>query len=65
MSATSKTKVGIKPEVMAAISAALTLYGYTAQNGYQISKVTRGFNPWRKAGITEIMLGRDMDKSLM
>ncbi|MDD2442897.1 MAG: hypothetical protein PHS52_00140 [Desulfotomaculaceae bacterium] len=53
-------KAGIKPEVLAAISAALALYGYSAEAGYQVSSVTKSGNPWKRAGIIELMLGRDM-----
>lgn len=56
----SKAKAGIKPEVLAAISAALALYGYSAEAGYQISSVTKSGNPWKRAGIVELMLSRDL-----
>jgi hypothetical protein len=65
MSAAKKAKAGIKPEVLAAIAAAIALYGFSAQEGYQVSKVTMGMSPWRKAGLTEIMLGRDMNRDYM
>ncbi|MFA4885807.1 MAG: hypothetical protein WC601_08535 [Desulfotomaculaceae bacterium] len=58
--AKQKAKAGIKPEVLAAISAALVLYGYSAEAGYQISSVTKTGNPWKRAGIAELMLGRDL-----
>lgn len=58
--AKQKAKAGIKPEVLAAISAALALYGYSAEGGYQISSVTKTGNPWKRAGIAELMLGRDL-----
>jgi len=61
----SKTKAGVKPEVLAAITAALALYGYTADKGYQISNVTKSNNPWRKAGIVEIMLGRELNRDFL
>ncbi len=55
-----EAKAGIRPEVLAAISAALALYGYSAEAGYQISSVTKSNNPWKRAGIIELMMGRDM-----
>jgi hypothetical protein len=65
MSATSKQQAGIKPEVLAAISAALALYGYPADKGYQVTNVTRSSNPWRKAGIVELMQGRQLNRYFM
>lgn len=65
MSASSKAKAGIKPEVLAAITAAMALYGYSADKGYQISNVTKNDNPWRKAGIVEIMLGRELNRDFL
>jgi len=62
MSAANQEKAGIKPEVLAAIAAAIALYGFSAQEGYQVKKVTKGMSPWRKAGIIEIMQGRDMNR---
>lgn len=62
--ATSEAKGGIKPEILAAITAAVVLYGYSADK-YRISKVARGINPWRKAGIMEIMLGRELNRDFM
>ncbi len=59
MSATNEVKASIKPEVLAAITAALALYGYSADK-HQISKITKGINPWRKAGIVELMLSREL-----
>lgn len=55
-----KAKAGIKPEVLAAISAAVALYGYSAETGYQIRSVTNAGNAWKRAGIAELMLGRDL-----
>ena len=65
MSAANKAKAGIKPEVLAAITAAIALYGFSAQEGFQVRKVTKGMSPWRKAGITEIMLGRDINRDYL
>lgn len=65
MSAANKTKAGIKPEVLAAIAAAIALYGFSTQEISQVRKVTKGMSPWRKAGITEIMLGRDLNRDYM
>lgn len=65
MSAANKTKAGIKPEVLAAITAAIALYGFSTQEISQVRKVTKGMSPWRKAGITEIMLGRDLNRDYM
>lgn len=62
--ATSEAKGGIKPEILAAITAAVALYGYSADK-YRIGKVARGINPWRKAGIMEIMLGRELNREFM
>jgi hypothetical protein len=58
--AKQKAKAGIKPEVLAAISAAVALYGYSAEAGYQISSVIKAGSPWKRAGIAELMLGRDL-----
>lgn len=58
--AKQKAKAGIKPEVLAAISAAVALYGYSAETGYQISSVTKAGNAWKRAGLAELMLGRDL-----
>lgn len=52
---------GIKPEVLAAIAGALAAYGSPAE---QVSKVKKGFSPWRMAGILEIMLGRELKAEL-
>jgi len=57
-------KSGVKPEVLAAITAALAVYGYSADKGYRITNVRQMIDPWRKAGIIEIMLGREMDATL-
>jgi hypothetical protein len=56
-----KTKAGIKPKVLAAITAAMALYGYSADK-YQVKRVVKGFDPWRKAGIMDIMLGRELNR---
>lgn len=58
--AKQKAKAGIKPEVLAAISAAVALYGYSAETGYQVSSVTKVGNAWKRAGLAELMLGRDL-----
>lgn len=60
-----KAKAGIKPEVLAAISAALALYGYTAEAGYQVSSVTKAGNPWKKAGLVDLMLARDLNRDFL
>lgn len=65
MSSAFEGKAGIKPEVLAAITAALALYGYSADKGYEISNVTKCGNPWRKAGIVEIMLGRELNRDFL
>ncbi|MDD4237092.1 MAG: hypothetical protein PHT62_00855 [Desulfotomaculaceae bacterium] len=65
MSAAKNAKAGIKPEVLAAITAAIALYGFSAQEGYHVSKITKGMSPWRRAGLTEMMLGRDMNRDYM
>lgn len=51
---------GIKPEVLAAISAAVALFGYSAEAGYQVSSITKAGNAWKRAGIAELMLSRDL-----
>jgi len=56
--AKQKAKAGIKPEVLAAISAAVALYGYSAETGYQVSSVTKVGNAWKRAGLAVLMLGR-------
>lgn len=60
-----KVTAGIKPEVLAAITAALALYGYSAEKGYQISNITKSNNPWRKAGIIELMMGRELNREFL
>jgi len=54
-------KRGVKPEVLAAITAALAVYGYSANKSYRIANVRQMIDPWKKAGIIEIMLSREMD----
>jgi len=51
-------KASIKPELLAVITAALAVYGYPAGKRYVIGSVTKVVNPWKKAGIIEIMSGR-------
>lgn len=57
--AKGKAKSAVKPEIVAAIAAALALYGYSAETGYQVSSIKKS-NPWKKAGLLEAMLGRDL-----
>lgn len=52
-------KSAVKPEILAAITAALAHYGYSAEAGYQVSDIRKS-NPWKKAGILEAMMGRDL-----
>lgn len=54
--AKQKTKAGINPEVLAAITAAVAICGYTAESGYQVSSVTKADNPWKRAGLAELMM---------
>lgn len=54
----------IKPEVLAAITAALTVYGYSADKGYRIANVRKMSDTWKKAGIIENMLVREMSLTL-
>lgn len=57
---------GITPEILVAITAALAAYGYPAENGYYISSVVKcNNNTWRKAGIVEIMLGRELNRDYL
>jgi len=42
--------------VLAAITAAVALCGYTAEAGYQVSSVTKAGNPWKRAGLAELMM---------
>jgi len=65
MSATCKATDGIKSEVLAAITAAIALCGYSTDNGYQISNVKKSNSSWRKAGIIEIMLGRELNRNYL
>jgi len=51
-------KASIRPELLAVFTAALVAYGYPADKSYVISSVTKVVNPWKKAGIIEIMSGR-------
>lgn len=60
-----KAKAGIKPGVVAAISAALALYGYTVGEGYQVKSITKKDNPWRKAGVMELMLSRELNRDFL
>ncbi|MCL6638213.1 MAG: hypothetical protein K6T80_00850 [Firmicutes bacterium] len=55
---------GIKPEVLVALTAALAAYGYPADN-YRIARVVKSDNPWRKAGIIELMLGRELNRNYL
>jgi hypothetical protein len=61
----SVTSSKIKPEVLAAISVALALYGYSNDKGYQATKISKSKNLWSKAGITELMLGRDLNRDFI
>jgi hypothetical protein len=54
--AKQKAKAGINPEMLAAISAAVALCGYTAEAGYQISTVIKAGNLWKRAGLAEQMM---------
>lgn len=58
MHATSQDK--IKPEVLAAISAALAVYNCPPGQACRITKVTKRISAWKKAGIMEIMVGREI-----
>jgi len=55
---------GAKPEVLAAIIAALNVYGYAADKGYRVVKVRKMNDAWKKAGIIENMLARELDRNL-
>lgn len=55
---------GVKPEVLAAITAALTVYGYSVDKGYRIVNVRQKINPWKKSGIIDCMLARQIDMPL-
>ncbi len=57
--AKGKAKSAVKPEVLAAITAALAFYGYSSEAGYQVSNIKKS-NPWKMAGLLEAMLGRDL-----
>lgn len=52
-------KSAVKPEVLAAITAALALYGYSAEEGFKVSSIRKS-NPWKRAGMLEAMMGRDL-----
>jgi len=65
MSVYRKITTGIKAEVMVAITAALVQYGYSLENGYQINNVIRIGNPWRKAGIVELMMSRELNREFL
>ncbi|MCG9966558.1 hypothetical protein L9W92_00605 [Pelotomaculum terephthalicicum JT] len=54
----------IKPEVLAAITAALAFYGYSADKGYRIASARKMSDAWKKAGIIENMLAREMNSVL-
>jgi len=61
----SETSSKIKSEVVAAISVALALYGYSSDKGYQATRISKSQNLWKKAGIIEIMLGREMNRDFI
>jgi hypothetical protein len=61
----SETISKIKPEVVAAISVALALFGYSSDRGYQATKISKSRNLWKKAGIIEIMQGREMNRDFI
>ena len=43
----SETSSKIKPEVVAAISVALALYGYSSDKGYQATRISKSQNLWK------------------
>lgn len=50
--------LAVDPEVVAAISAALAVYGEAENRGYQVMKIQpfdRGYSPWRIAGLYDSM----------
>lgn len=51
----------VKPEVLAAITAALAVYGYLENQDYRITTVRQTINPWKKRGIVDNMLVREMN----
>ena len=59
------TSSKIKPEVVAAISVALALFGYSSDRGYQATKISKSQNLWKRAGVIEIMLGREMNRDFI
>lgn len=53
----------IRPEVLAAITAAITLYSGPGEQPYRVASVSKISNPWRKAGILENMRNHEIRKS--
>lgn len=57
---------GVSPELLVALAAALAAFGYPLEDGYCISSVVKSDNcVWRKAGILENMLGRELNREYM
>ncbi len=55
------TSSGVRPQVVAAITAALAAAGYLS-TGSQITSIrpVKRTNAWKMAGLRELMLGRDL-----
>ncbi|MDD4169516.1 MAG: hypothetical protein PHD36_04530 [Desulfotomaculaceae bacterium] len=53
-------RVKVRPEVLAAITAALAVYNDPSGPAYRITRVSKSSSTWKKAGIMEIMLGREI-----
>lgn len=54
--------INVRPQIVAAITAALVAAGYLSK-GSRIASVRslKRMNPWKMAGLRELMLGRDLN----
>ncbi|MGB9802350.1 hypothetical protein [Desulfofundulus sp.] len=55
------TSLNVRPQVVAAIAAALAASGYLSAGGQICSiRPLKRVNAWKMAGLRELMLGRDL-----
>lgn len=50
----------VKPEIVAAITAALAISGFSPGQGYLVTGVRKKENPWKKAGIKDNIQARQL-----
>ena len=48
----------LKPEVIAAIMAAIAAYGFPQERGYRVTSIRKKGNLWKKTGLREAVLER-------